>query len=293
MLTLSNSLLNGDQHRRGLAGKTRMSDAVISPPQQEVIWLRVLGELELWMAKNSGTQWEENIPVLILLGHRICWKPLQAVNLLPRKTHKHVKAHRLFQGLHRPPGAWRSVGPHVKCLPAKFLVSWCGGSARWLPAFPRWHKAGLGPGKRRGWNMCHEADSVILNTSGLRPPQISQTLSCGETVWERFKILSALIYTSVYSMPKRRMHTFNWTDLVIWFGGGLGSFARWLQFTWVPGPAWSQDTAQEIFSFVVITSSSESITCERRKTSFCISSLANLMTHSWTDMGKKVDNDSV
>lgn len=134
MLTLSNSLLNSDQHHRGLAGKTRMSDAVISPPQQEVVWLRVLGELELWMAKNSGTQWEENIPVLILLGHRICWKPLQAVNLLPRKIHKHVKAHRLFQGLHTPPGAWRSVGPHVKCLPRK------------VPGFLMWRLCPLAPG---------------------------------------------------------------------------------------------------------------------------------------------------
>lgn len=154
--------------------------------------------------------------------------PFRSYNLLktsascepsPQKYSQTRKSLQTIAGTSQtPPDAWRSMGPHVKC--SLFLVSQCGGSACLAPGASQVaHAAGLGLSKRKGSNMCHEADSVLLNTSGLNPHQIFRTLSCGETAWERFKTLSALIYTFVYSMPERRMHTFNWTDLVIWFGG--------------------------------------------------------------------------
>lgn len=71
----------------------------------------------------------------------------------------------------------------------------------------RTHTAGPGPSRREGLNTCREADSVLPNTSGLNPPQISLTLSCGEAGWERFQTLSALIHTFIDSMSERGQRT--------------------------------------------------------------------------------------
>ena len=81
------------------------------------------------------------------------------------------------------------------------------------------------PEQRERLNMCCEADSVLfrVNRSDLNPSQISLTLLCGEIIWGRFKIHSAFIYTFIYGTFAKKMQAFNWTDLVIWFGGRLGS----------------------------------------------------------------------
>lgn len=96
-------LPNNGQHIRveKLLGKS-CYQMLLSIPYQEAVWISISGELKLCVSTESEIKWEKNIWILILWGHRNCWKSMKAVNLLPIKIHMHMKAFRPMM----PIGCW-------------------------------------------------------------------------------------------------------------------------------------------------------------------------------------------